>query len=676
MTTTDRVVVESVGEPPAAHGSSADESAFPALMSSANRFRPLLIASGLYLALAVMLWWNVWTGHPASATTCGCGDSSLFTWFLAWPAYAIRHGLNPLYSTALFHPTGVNLLSNTAEVGIGIALTPVTWLFGPIATLNVALTLSPFLSAVAMFVLLRRWVSWAPAAFVGGLLYGFSPFVLISLTDAHLMLGMAFVPPLMVACLDELFVRQQRRPVITGVTLGLLTAIQFLIGSEVLVIVIISVGIGAVLVTLYCLRHPELVRQRVAYARVALTAAAITAVVLLAYPVWFALAGPAHLSGSIWGPTSLISYGGNNLKQYLLPAHVAPTISEVSRRFGGYQAPIPSGQYFGLGLFVVLIVGLLVWRRDRRLWLFGLVAAISVPMSMGLQFHGWTLWRLFVRLPLMENVIPSRFLLITYLAAAVMLGVIVDHGYQAVRRWREEAVGGRDRSDPGTGGAEARWAGAAAGALLAALALVPIAAYFAEGIPFTATPVVLPQWYRSVAPHLTGRHVILSFPVPFELQSAMTWQAVDGMHYSMVGGGGPSGLPSRAGKEQLGQSYVGDFSISGNGQIVTPVEVVAVRQALDGWGVTMVVVPDPAHLPLYEQVQDLRSVAVLMTAATGQPPIHQEGAWVWRRVNRAGPAVIPSAADLVACVTGPAVSGQASIDLAAACVLTTRSAGA
>jgi hypothetical protein len=90
----------------------------------------------------------------------------------------------------------------------------------------------------------------------------------------------------------------------------------------------------------------------------------------------------------------------------------------------------------------------------------------------------------------------------------------------------------------------------------------------------------------------------------------------------------------------------------------------------------MVVVPDPAHLPVYEQVQDLRSVAVLMTAATGQPPIHQAGAWVWRRVNRAGPAVIPSAADLVACVTGPAVSGQASIDLAAACVLTTRSAGA
>jgi len=51
------------------------------------------------------VWWNVWSQHPTSTTTCGCGDTSLFTWFLAWPAYAIAHGLDPLYSTAMFHPT-------------------------------------------------------------------------------------------------------------------------------------------------------------------------------------------------------------------------------------------------------------------------------------------------------------------------------------------------------------------------------------------------------------------------------------------------------------------------------------------------------------------------------------------------------------------------------------------
>ena len=50
---------------------------------------------------------------------------------------------------------------------------------------------------------------------------GFSPFVLVTvLVDAHLMLGMAFVPPLVVACLDKLLVRRKRRPVAVGVLLG------------------------------------------------------------------------------------------------------------------------------------------------------------------------------------------------------------------------------------------------------------------------------------------------------------------------------------------------------------------------------------------------------------------------------------------------------------------------
>ncbi|MGH9097652.1 MAG: hypothetical protein ACRDWB_09520, partial [Acidimicrobiales bacterium] len=175
-----------------------------------HRWRGLLAAGGSYLAVSVIVWWNVWFTHPTSTTTCGCGDSSLITWFLAWPAHAISHGLNPLYSTALFHPTGVNLPANTSQLAFGVLLAPVTWAFGPIATLNVALTLSPFLSALAMFVLLRRWVDWQPAAFFGGLFYGFSPLILVSLTDAHLMVGTLVVPPLIIACLDELLIRQRR----------------------------------------------------------------------------------------------------------------------------------------------------------------------------------------------------------------------------------------------------------------------------------------------------------------------------------------------------------------------------------------------------------------------------------------------------------------------------------
>lgn len=151
-----------------------------------------------YLALSVSLWWNVWSTHPTDVTTCACGDASLFIWFLEWPAYALAHGHNPFYSAALFHPSGINLLSNTSVLAVGILLAPVTWLFGPIATMNVASTLGPALSALAMFWLLRRFVSWTPAAFVGGLVFGFSPFVFVNVAGGHLMTTFLVAVPLMV----------------------------------------------------------------------------------------------------------------------------------------------------------------------------------------------------------------------------------------------------------------------------------------------------------------------------------------------------------------------------------------------------------------------------------------------------------------------------------------------
>jgi hypothetical protein len=677
MTTTDHPRAESAspGLPTAAAGVASDRD--PGAGPVPRRpYRALLLAAGCYLTLSMVLWWNVWSSHPTSTTTCGCGDTSLFTWFLAWPAYAFSHGLNPLYSTAMFHPTGVNLLANTGVVGVGVVLAPVTWLFGPVATLNVALTLSPVLSALAMFVLLRRWVRWVPAAFFGGLLYGFSPFVLITLTDAHLMLGLAVIPPLVVACLDEMLIRQRHRSIVSGVALGLLVTVQFFIGTEVLAIMVIAGAMGVLLVILYGVWHRDALRRRAGHAGLALVAATVTAAVLLAYPLWFALAGPAHLSGPVWGPGTVLSYGGTNLKDYLLPAPAYAATTALGKSIGGYQGPTLSAQYLGIGLVVVLLVGALLWRRDRRLWLFGAIGLVSVPLSFGLQFHHWTAWRLFVRFPLMENVIPSRFLIVTYLAAGVLLGLVVDHIYLETGRRRVATPGTGAGPSPGGRSMRVRSSSASVVAVVvAAIALLPIIGYYAGGIPLAARPVVVPTWFRTVAPHLARGQVILVFPVPFAFrQSAMTWQAVEGMPYSMVGGGGPNSIPFRAGSERLGQIYISNLSMSASDQSITSDEITAVRQALDGWGVTMVVIADPSPLPIYERVHLVRTAALLMTSVTGQRPTHSAEAWVWSGLNHAGPAIQPSAGTLSRCGVGPAVGSTASINRATACVLAGASA--
>ncbi len=164
--------------------------------------RALAIAGGLYLVASLIVWWHV-LPHPSTLTTCGCGDAALTLWVIKWPAYALSHGLNPFYSSRLFVPVGINMAPNS--LGLGVAAAPVTWLFGPVASLNVIDILSPPLSALAMYWLLVRWVPWAPAAFVGGLFFGFSPFVLVSLALAHPNFGLLAPIPLIIGCL--------RRPV-------------------------------------------------------------------------------------------------------------------------------------------------------------------------------------------------------------------------------------------------------------------------------------------------------------------------------------------------------------------------------------------------------------------------------------------------------------------------------
>ena len=597
-----------------------------------HRLRTFLIAAAAYLVLSVIVWWNVWSGHPTSTTTCGCGDSSLFTWFLAWPAYAISHGLNPLYSTHMFHPTGVNLLANTSEVAIGVVLAPVTWIFGPIATLNVALTLSPFLSALAMFVLLRRWVRWQPAAFIGGLLYGFSPVILVNLVDAHLMVAMAVVPPLFVACLDELIMRQRRRPVAMGILLGLLVVLQFFLGTEMLAILLITGTVGLALIVVYAgWRRPAELRRRARHALVGLAAGAAVVVVLLAYPLWFALGGPAHLSGLVW-PTLVPGLFGIGFSELVrLNSTGAETLQ--AHRFGGYQgSALHQTEYLGVGLIVVVLLGVLLWRRDRRLWLFGAVGAVAVALSLSVASgvnHFWVPWRLLQHIPVIQNILPDRFMAITLLCVSVLLGIILDGVHGTAAKWT--ATPSR-RGAPSPAGRALTWrrvTPAVAAGVVALVALAPIARANAGNIPLTVQPVVLPTWFRTVAPHLPGGQVILTYPSSFGgFQSSLTWQAVDRMSFSLVEGGGPGG--ARVGVERPGVEALAAASVNLDPSTAyTGATVQAVRQALVSWGVTMVVIPDQPELPIYEQGFHTSYAVGLITAALGVGARYQAQAWVW-----------------------------------------------
>jgi hypothetical protein len=601
------------------------------------RLAPWATASGIYLAISVAFWWGAWSTHPSAATTCACGDASLYFWFLQWPVTAMAHGYGIFYSTLAFHPTGINLLNATSVLAIGIPLAPITWLFGPAASLNTASTLIPVLSALSMFWLLRRWVLWAPAAFVGGLLYGFSPFIFNGLVTGWLTTLLA-VPPLIVGCLDELCMRRSRSAAVVGAALGVLVAVQFFISTEMLAVIVITAAIGLVVVGLHALAfHRDALRRKIARISLGLGVAGLVSLALLAYPLWFTFAGPAHFSGLVW-PGIEPGYYGLSLRSFF---HLSSTAQATAaqHRFGGYQGTaLHQPEYLGFGLAAVVTAGTLLWFRDRRLWLFLTIGVASVWLCLT-PFRAnsfrpsalWVPWRVLGHVPVVQNILPVRFVAMVFLAGALMLGVIVDHTRRSVLRLVDRlGSGAHGRARTGHRGWSRLTAGLVAG-VVASVAIVPIAAAYAGNVPLTMEPVVLPQWFRTVAPHLPAGQVVLTYPTAFGgIQSPMAWQAVVRMPFSLVGGGGPGSAPQRAGAERPGFVVLSNATVFlDQSTAYLPSSVAKVRRALQGWGTTLVVIPDQPELPAYDKGFNTAYAVALITAALGVPPRYVARAWTW-----------------------------------------------
>src|SRR3989440_12515864 len=187
-------------------------------LPGAVRHGLLLGGAGLiYLVVAVGIFATIWfqPGGPFTNALGVGGDPQLAIWFLRWQGFALAHGHNLLFTTYLDAPQGVNLMWNTTAPLLGVALAPLTATLGGVFAYNVAETLGLATSAMAAFVMIRRYVQATDAtgtiaALVGGALYGFSPYMAAHALG-HPPAVIPFIPPLQLLVGGELFVRHPRR---------------------------------------------------------------------------------------------------------------------------------------------------------------------------------------------------------------------------------------------------------------------------------------------------------------------------------------------------------------------------------------------------------------------------------------------------------------------------------
>jgi hypothetical protein len=561
----------------------------PARPGGLRRMRPAVVIIAAYAGLAVLPYWHFWSAGGTRLAGKG-GDLVLDTWFLDWTAYALAHGHNPLVTDWGNYPFGVNGITNTSVPLLGVLAAPVTLLAGAFVTVTLLFTLAFPLSALSAYVLLRRWVLWRPAAFGGGLLYGFSPY-LVGQGLGHLHLVFVPLPPLIFLVLVRVCSPQARNACAWGAVLALLCVAQFFISAEVLASTAI---VGAIGLAIAAAVDPAAARDRWTFAARAIGTASLITAALLAYPLWLLAAGPARIAG----PAQQTSYYRGNLLAPVIPdsaMHFRVTgWARLADTFSGNASE--NGAYLGLALLLLLSAGTIaLWRRPVvKVAALTTVAAFVVSLGSRLTV-GRYVWRAVPlpeaalnHIPVLDNTLAARYSLYVMLGAALIFALTLE----ALRDRLRDRLGGLLPARPGAGGHRSALAAGAACGALACLALVPLLPAW----PYAARVTQVPGYFSSgqVAAVPSGSVAVL-YPFPTSGDATpMLWQIAAGLRFKTPGGrfvipapGSVSTPPS----DQL--PLVGQaFAQLAGGQMpaLTPARRAALRAQLRAWHVRAVLV--------------------------------------------------------------------------------------
>ncbi len=391
------------------------------------RYRGDVIVLLCYLLAAVYVTGGWWRDPAGVLPVENTSDPAFFEWAFGHAARIFTAGENPLFSPTLNAPLGVNMMANTGMLGVTVPLVPVTVLFGPAVSLVLSVTVGLAGTAGAWYLVLRRYLPDSrAAAIVGGVFGGFAP-AMINHANAHPNLICQFLVPVILwraLRIGAPVADQVPVPawvlVRRGIPLGLLVVWQCLINEELLFLYACA---AAVFVALYLARRPAAVRGVLGRYAAGLAVAAGTALVVLAYPLWFQFTGPGHYRGL---PEFILGYG-TDLAAY-------PAFPKLSLGAGdGTIGPLPEeNTFFGWPLLLLLaVIVLWLWRHPVVTALAGTAVVVAV-LSLGAtaQYRHETVighapWGLLNSLPLFDSVVPIRWGLVLVPALGVLLALSV-----------------------------------------------------------------------------------------------------------------------------------------------------------------------------------------------------------------------------------------------------------
>lgn len=171
-----------------------------------TRFGDVGLALVVYVVAAVVATWPL-SLHLTEALWVGRFDVWVTAWLLGWLHTSVADGTLGLNCDAVFYPLGKSVLV-FGHVGLQLLGSTLVPLVGVAGAYNVVLLGAMTASALGAYLLVRELVEDRGAALVAGLLFGFSPWILLEASVGSLENACAVFLPLGMLGL----VRMQREP--------------------------------------------------------------------------------------------------------------------------------------------------------------------------------------------------------------------------------------------------------------------------------------------------------------------------------------------------------------------------------------------------------------------------------------------------------------------------------
>jgi len=343
--------------------------------------RPHLWALIGYFCLALLVTYplalNFTTGVPGDLTA----DRDQNLWNLWWVGQALGHFTNPFHTDLLYYPYGVDLYYHTLGLPLGvIGLVPQA-LFGLPAAYNTVVLAAFTLSGYGAFRLGLLFTQKPLAAFLGGVVFAFTPYTLDALKGQTEVMSVQWIP-----LYAEAWLRAQaggranlRHALLAGVFLAVALLSSLYYGTYLLLFTVVHL--------VYTLATSPNRREWVGRIwRVSAIVAVITFVLTL--PLVVGLVSERANPRLAVTPTAQQRLDNSaDLLSFFAPPHDHPLLGSVHTQPGLNAPPIHSYLTLGYAALALAIVGAVVGWRDRRARFWVVLGLIAAVLALGPQLQ-------------------------------------------------------------------------------------------------------------------------------------------------------------------------------------------------------------------------------------------------------------------------------------------------